>query len=204
MFLNADLSEAERNQQASYQNQVKTWFGNIAYNRCRREYESGRKLKRNLLWKSQKQADREIQMKKVKKRKIEKRLSRLSTLLWLIEEQFVEGGVALSSQLNSSSATYSNLVRLAVALNCIFTYKKTDERYSMGELLKRLSDKLEKMDKTKPFYKPAESLFRKLQTEYNIITQRAAEYNKVKQTTTVTVLDKTGWNVHEDFDPDVV
>ncbi len=202
MFPNPDLSEAERNQQASYQNQIKAWFGHIAYNTCRREYESGRKLKRNLLWKSQKQADREIQIKKMKKRKLEKRLARLQTLHWLIEQQFIEGGVTLSSQLNTSSATCTNLVRLAVALNCIFTHKKTDEKYSMADLLLRLSQQLKELPSGSPTYKSAETLYRKLQSEFQSITQKASEYNKTVKN--ATVLDKSGWNVHEDFDPDVV
>jgi hypothetical protein len=202
MVPNNDLPESERNQIASYQNQVKVWFGHEAFKACRKQYESGKKLKRILLWKSQEQADKEIKIKKMKKRKIEKRLARLQTLHWLIEQQFVEGGATLNSQLNSASATNANVVKLCVALNSIFTHKKIDEKYSLSELLKRLEQKLKKLPQDSIVLKSAEGLFRKLQTEYQNITQKAADYAKTVKG--ATALDKDGWNLAEDFEPDVM
>lgn len=202
MVLNTDLSETEKNKQASYLNQVKAWFGHAAYEECRKQYESGRKLKRIMLWKSQEQADKEVKIKKEKKRKVDKRLARIQTLRWLIEQQFIVGGATLGSQLNTASATNSNLVRLNVALNTIFTHKKTDERYSMMDFLGTLQTKLLQLNPVSATCGSAETLYRKLQTEYFNITQKAAEY--AKSVNGATALDKAGWDLAEDFDPDVV
>ncbi len=203
MVVSNDLPETERNQAVLHQNQVKSWFGNIAFTECRKQYEAGRKLKRVLLWKSQEQAEKEGRIKKIRKRNVDKRLARLQTLHWLIEQQFKEGGATLSSQLNSTSATNTNLVRLCVALNNIFTHKKVDEKYSLSDFLTSLADKLESLSPAdSPTYKSADVLLRKLQLEYNSITQKAAEY--AKTVNGAIAIDKTGWDLAEDFDPDVV
>ncbi len=202
MVVSNDLPEAEKNQTALHQNQVKSWFGNIAFQECRKQYEAGRKLKRVLLWKSQEQAEKEGRSKKIRKRNVEKRLARIQTLHWLIEQQFKEGGATLSSQLNSTSATNINLVRLCVALNNIFTHKRIDEKYSLGDFLTLLANKLKTLSPDSPTYKSADALLRKLQTEYANITQKAAEY--AKTVNGAIAIDKTGWDLAEDFDPDIV
>ncbi len=202
MIVSNDLPETEKNQAALHQNQVKSWFGNIAFAECRKQYEAGRKLKRVLLWKSQEQAEKEVKIKKTRRRKIEKRLARIRTLHWLIEQQFIEGGATLSSQLNSASATNMNLVRLCIALNNIFTHTKADEKYALGDFLALLADKLKTLSPDSSTYKSADALLRKLQTEYNTITQKAAEY--AKTVNGAIAIDKTGWDLAEDFEPDVV
>jgi hypothetical protein len=199
---NQSLSEAEKNKKVINHNQVKTWFGYIAFTECRKQYESGRKLKRNMLWKSQEKIDKEALVRKLKKRKADKRHARLQTLHWLIEQQFIEGGATLSSQLNSTSATNANLVRLCVALNNIFTHKKGDEKYSLPDFIQKLENRLASLDRESPTFKHADTLLRRLKTEHQNITEKAAEYaTKVKG---ATALDKAGWNLAEDFDPDVV
>ncbi len=206
MFPNPDQSEVERNKEASYQGQVKTWFGSVAFAECHAQYESGRKMKRTLLWKSEGQSKKEQKLKKFRRRKAAKRCARIQTLHWLIEQQFIEGGASLNSQLNSASASNSNLVRLCVALNNIFTHKVKPpadlQKYSLSCLLDRLSSRLQNLKPTSPVHKNAETLLRKLQTEYKNITQKAEEY--AKTVNGATVLDKAGWDLAEDFDPDLV
>ncbi len=202
MVVNPDLPESKKSQVSLYHNQVKSWFGNVAFQECRKQYEAGRKLKRIILWKTQEQTDKELRIKKCKKRKVEKRISRIQTLHWLIEQQFTEGGATLSSQLNTSSATNANLVRLCMALNNIFTHKKADAKYSLGDLIVKLNDKLKTLKPESSIYKSAENLLRKLQTEYQNITQKAAAY--ANSVNAATALDKTGWDHTEDFDPDIV
>jgi hypothetical protein len=199
---NQSLSEADKNKKVINHNQVKTWFGYIAFTECRKQYESGRKLKRNMLWKSQEKIDKEALVRKLKRRKVDKQHARLQTLHWLIEQQFIEGGVTLSSQLNSTSATNANLVRLCVALNNIFTHKKGDEKYSLPDFMHKLERKKDSLNQESQTFKQADTLLRRLKTEYQQITEKAAEYaTKVKG---ATALDKAGWNLAEDFDPDVV
>ncbi len=197
-----NVSESEKNKQVINHNQVKTWFGYIAFTECRKQYESGRKLKRIMLWKSQEKTDKETQVRKFKRRKVDKRHARLQTLHWLIEQQFIEGGATLSSQLNSVSATNANLVRLCVALNNIFTHKKGDEKYSLPDFMQKLEKKQNSLNQESQTFKQADTLLRRLKTEYQQITEKAAEYaTKVKG---ATALDKAGWNLAENFDTDVV
>jgi hypothetical protein len=196
------LPEAERNRIAVLQTQVKTFFGHLALKECRKQYETGRKLKRVLLWKSQEQLQRELKIKKHRKRKQDKRMARLQTLHWLIEQQFVEGGVSLKSQFNSASANNTNLIRLCVALNNIFIRKKAEEKFSMAEFLKHLENKLKAINTSSPTYQTAETLLRKMQTETSNIIQRATEY--ASQINGATGITKDGWDISEDFDPDVV
>ncbi len=214
MFPNPDISEAERNVEASYQGQVKTWFGSVAFAECHAQYESGRKMKRTLLWKSENQSKKEQKMKKSRRRKAAKILSRLQTLHWLIEQQFLVNGASLNTQLNSTSATNTNLIRLCVALNNIFTHRiKGDaEKYSLPFLFETLKKHLETLQTLKEnspskpefarLYDSAQTLFHKLKTEHAKITLKATEYaNTVKG---AIALDKDGWDPTEVFDPDVV
>ncbi len=203
MVLDANTPETEKSKLSGFQLQVKSWFGSIAYKACRKQYETGRKQKRTLLWKTQDQKDKELKTKKVNKRKQDKRLARLRTLHWLIEQQFEPGGVTLKSQLNTSSANNLNVVKMCVALNSIFTHKKGEEKFSLSLLLQRLADKLHHIEVTDPMYHSANSLYRTLLTECDNIKKKAIEYANESEGG-ATAITKDGWNIAESFEPDVV
>lgn len=189
MTVDPSLSEVEKNKIAGYQAVVKKWFGHLCYMQCRKVYETGRKTKRNLLWKSKEQSAKEMKLRKVRKRKQEKRLSRLQTLHRVIEEQFDETGDSLKDLFNSKSATLTNMVKLCVALN---NFSNENQKFYLPDLVDRLSERLQVLDSKSSIYQSAEPLCRKLKTELQTLLQKTAAFVQKKDVNS------------EDFVPDLV